>query len=94
MQNDLRNAILSMYSAIESARQTQIKTGHLDQGKRMGITAGKHFDKLSSVIKNDLVSVEFKESEIYLSSNMCTIPGWYRQTKTWDILAFNNNKLV
>lgn len=32
--------------------------------------------------------------EVYDQGRMCTLPGWFRPTKNWDLLALDNGELV
>lgn len=94
MRRDIEEAILGMYDAIARARRTQIAAGHLDQGGRQGITSGKHLDAVASIIRNDLISAGFNPEDVYDQGRECTLPGWFRPTKNWDILAFDGPDLV
>ena len=94
MRTDLVNAVLDMYAAIERAANAQAATGHTDQGRRRGITSGKHLDPIAKIIKDDLVRNGFCNNRIYDGGDQCTLPGWFRPTKKWDLLAFDDNELV
>lgn len=94
MRPDIKAAILGMYDAIDQAAQAQAAAGHTDQGKRAGITSGKHLDPVAAIIMSDLVGCGFDEREIYDTGRQCTLPGWFRPTKDWDLLAFDACELV
>ena len=94
MREDLTRAVLAMYAAIECAANTQAASGHIDQGRRRGITSGKHLDPIAKIIKEDLIKNGFTKEAIYDIGEQCTLPGWFRPTKNWDLLAFDNNDLV
>lgn len=94
MRKDLVDAVLGMYAAIEHAANAQVAIGHIDQGRRKGITSGKHLDPVAKIIKEDLVKNGFCHSRIYDTGDQCTLPGWFRPTKKWDLLAFDDNELV
>ena len=94
MRADLEDAILGMYDAIARARMVQIIAGHVDQGGRQGITSGKHLDAIAAIIRDDLIDAGFEPGDVYDRGRECTLPGWFRPTKNWDILAFDGPDLV
>lgn len=94
MRSDLRQAILGMYEALDHAEELQARRGHSDQGRRSAVTSGKHLDPVAAIIKDDLIRVGFSEDEIYDNGRSCTLPGWFRPTKDWDLLAFDRGELV
>ncbi|BBF23451.1 hypothetical protein SUTMEG_13420 [Sutterella megalosphaeroides] len=77
MREDLAQAILGMYAAIQRAADEQSKQGHRDQGRRSGITSGKHLDPLVRIIKNDLIDRDFNPDEIFDTGRQCVLPGWF-----------------
>ena len=94
MREDVKTALLNMYSRIDEARARQVATGSVDQGNRQGITSGQHMAGLIDLIRNDLISAGIGENEIFSSRANVTLPGWYRATKDWDMLAFCDEKLL
>ena len=94
MRKDIEKAILGMYEAIDRATMLQLASGHTDQGRRNGITSGKHLDSVISIVRDDLIKNGFSRNEIYDTGRNCTLPGWFRPTKNWDLLAFDQNELV
>ena len=94
MRFDIEDAILGMYDSIERAREAQAAAGHSDQGARQGITSGKHLDPIAAIIRDDLINAGFHPDEVYDQGRMCTLPGWFRPTKNWDLLALDNGELV
>lgn len=94
MREDITAAILAMYEAIDQAAKAQAKSGRVDQGRRKGITAGKHLDPITQIIKNDLMKIGFSQNELFDARQSCTLPGWFRPSKDWDLLAFYKSNLV
>ena len=94
MRSDIEDAILGMYDSIERAREAQAAAGHPDQGARQGIASGKHLDPIAAIIRDDLINAGFYPDEVYDQGRMCTLPGWFRPTKNWDLLALDNGELV
>lgn len=94
MREDVKHAVLEMYKQIAKAREVQSERGKADQGGRMGITSGKHLNAVAEIIKRDLIKIGLSPDKIFDKGKMCTLPGWFRPTKDWDILAFEKNRLV
>lgn len=94
MRSDIEAAILGMYDSIERAREAQAAAGHSDQGARQGITSGKHLGPIAAIIRDDLINAGFHPDEVYDQGRMCTLPGWFRPTKNWDLLALDAGELV
>lgn len=94
MRDDIKNAILDMYDRVAQAQQAQALRGHTDQGGRRGITSGTHLDAIAAIIKQDLVAGGFQPTSVYEHGHLCTLPGWFRPTKNWDLLAFEDSALV
>ncbi|WEV59071.1 endonuclease [Bifidobacterium sp. ESL0728] len=94
MRDDVKAAVLGVYTAIDEAKEQQETHGQADQGNREGITSGKHLDKLAELIADDLVKKGFDKDGIHIKRGELSIPGWFRPTKAWDIVAFHENELV
>lgn len=94
MRPDVEEAILEMYEAIDGAARAQRAAGRSDQGRRSGITSGRHLDPVAEVIKSDLIGIGFDEEDVFNRGNSCVLPGWFRPTKCWDILGLDGGNLV
>ncbi len=68
--------------------------GHSNQEARQGITSGRHLDPIAAIIRDDLINAGFHPDEVYDQGRMCTLPGWFRPTKNWDLLALDAGELV
>lgn len=94
MREDIAQAVLSMYDAIAKAAQSQLATGHTDQGRRKGITSGQHLMPLAEIIRTDLIKIGIDEDDVFISGKECLLPGWFRPSKSWDLVGMKNNELV
>lgn len=94
MRSDIEQAILGMYDAIDRAAQRQLATGHTDQGRRRGITSGKHLLPLTEIIRSDLIALGFTDDEVFSGGNECVLPGWFRPSKSWDLVGIHNTDLI
>lgn len=92
MRNDVKDAVLYMYRMLEDAGQRQRISGNVDRGRRAEATSGRHLDPLADIIREDLISGGFSPEDIFDgASYQLRLPGWYRRSKNWDIVALNGS---
>jgi len=89
-----KESLLKIFAIREEAKAIHEKKGLSDQGERASVTAGKHLNPLAENISAGLIDAGIKREELFLGDSQMEIPGWYRPTKKWDILAFSNKRLV
>ncbi len=76
----------------QSARQT---SGDADRGRRAAVTGGKQMDGFCELIHWVCVKNGLKDADVFLNGKSeLTIPGFFRVTKQWDILAVHDGHLV
>lgn len=94
MNDRIRNALLAMYRNMDDAEKRQDDRGGHDQGARNKVTSGRHLDVVADAIKHDLVDRGFKPESVYYENGCLTLPGWFRPTKDWDLMAFDGDELL
>ena len=94
MKDDMKNALINMYKALEEAEKRQQERGSHDQGARSQVTGGKHFNCVAEQLRKDLLSLGYKEEDVYYENKCLSLPGWYRPSKDWDLLAFDSDELL
>lgn len=99
MRQEVKYAVLEMYNALDEAERLQAQRGRHDQGARSRTTAGKHLTPLAEVICNDLIAAGYNPDGLYADSGnpsdtSTVVPGWFRASKKWDILAFDDDELL
>jgi len=62
-------------------------TGTKDYGRRGEVTGGKQLDGFVSLAKDLLVSCGLKGTQVFAGRAASEIPGYYRPTKNWDVIA-------
>ncbi len=92
MRDDVRNALLKSFDIREQSAELQIKRGVVDTGLRSQVTAGRHLNPITEVIVSDLRSMGISDDCIY--DNQTNLPGWFRVSKQWDLLAFHEDRLI
>ena len=90
----MKEALFQMYENLNEAETRQVERGVRDQGARSQVTGGKHLDCVAEIIKNDLIECGFSNDEVYYKDKCLRLPGWYRPSKDWDLLAFDKESLL
>ena len=71
------------------------KTGIKDTGNRSAVTGGKHLDGFVNLIADIIGDAGLRDVVIYKSEKIRrTLPGYFRPTKEWDLIAACGNDLV
>ncbi len=56
--------------------------------------SGRHIAPIAAKIAEDMARVGYDRDSIFLDKVNVTLPGWFRQSKQWDITAFEGEVLV
>lgn len=94
MNDNMKNALLTMYKNLDEAAERQEKRGGHDQGARSKVTGGKHLNVVAEAIRNDLIAAGYNPDDVYYENNCLTLPGWFRPSKDWDLMAFDGQDLL
>lgn len=89
-----REAVKAFWGNRAAAKQKQIEAGKSDQGERAGVTVGKNMDGFLALILDVIHANGLSHAEIYQSSKMLVLPGYFRPTKRWDLLVVYKEQLV
>ena len=89
------DAIRHFWQARHVATTAQHKRGNTDQGNRAGVTAGKNLDGFVHMIRRLVHDNGIPEVDTFVQKRMdMTIPGFFRPTKTWDLLVVSREQLL
>jgi hypothetical protein len=97
MMSDVRREVSSAVAhfwrtrARQQSRQGK-KTGQRDYGARGAVTGGKQLDGFAQVIRKLLVDAGLPAASIH--RKRVTLPGYFRPTKEWDLLAVADGNLI
>ena len=89
----LKDAIQYVWTGRLKQREKQAEAGKADAGDRGDVTGGGHMGALEVLVKDILVGLGIKESEIFTKSKL-ELPGYFRSTKKWDLLVVSRQQLV
>jgi len=71
------------------------KSGRRDAGDRAAVTGGKHADGICVLVRDILVHHGVPDVDVHCSAKrLRTLPGFYRPSKEWDLVAVCNNRIL
>ncbi|KOA51092.1 hypothetical protein BAAM0483_02340 [Bifidobacterium animalis subsp. animalis MCC 0483] len=93
MNRMINDAVLGVYSALESAGLRQLQNSdNPDRGHRAEATSGLHLDSLAYQIQLDLQQQGVPAEMIHEGRGVdLRLPGYYRRTKDWDLTIVTDN---
>jgi hypothetical protein len=68
--------------------------GARDAGNRGAVTGGAHIDGFIALMKELLCESGLTDAEIVVSRRSVILPGYFRPTKQWDLLAISGKNLI
>lgn len=89
-----KEAIKMFWNSRNSAGAVQEEKGAYDQGNRSKVTAGKNMDGFVNLVSDIVVANGIDEASICLRKRVLTLPGFFRPTKSWDLLVVHDKKLI
>lgn len=78
----------------KQARRQGAVSGRRDAGLRSAVTGGAQLDGFLSLVRDLLVEAGLRKPDVFLGRNATILPGFYRPTKAWDLIAVAEGKLV
>lgn len=89
-----REAVQLFWTARERARQRQSESERSDTGERAAVTAGKNMEGFATLTTEIMLANGFERDDIHTERRMLTLPGWFRPTKLWDVIAVREGRPV
>lgn len=93
-QKKVRMAVKAFWKSREAARKKQVDSGKADQGERSGVTSGKNMDGFIDLVLDLVRKNGLAHADIHQNRAVLTLPGYFRPTKLWDLLAIHKGELV
>ncbi|HET6428759.1 MAG TPA: PaeR7I family type II restriction endonuclease [Phycisphaerae bacterium] len=88
-------AVRHFWKARIRAARSQKQRGIRDQGGRSGVTAGRNLDRFVAIARQIIIDNGIAGTEIHTGRRVSlAIPGFYRPTKSWDLLVVTRGQLV
>lgn len=95
MDVDIRfqQAIQSYWKARAGNREKQEASGKKDAGSRGEVTGGTQMAALEVLVGEILCDAGLRKEDIFMRSSL-ELPGYFRGTKKWDLVAVSEGRLV
>lgn len=87
-------AVQAFWGNREKARQKQLEAGRIDAGERSGVTAGKNMDGFIAMILDLIEANGLPKESVHRDKRVVTLPGYFRPTKSWDLLIVHKGRLI
>jgi hypothetical protein len=84
---------VSNYWVTLTKQSKKQKNGDADRGGRAAVTGGKQMNGFCKLVRQALIDSGLPEAEIFLDETL-ELPGFFRPTKTWDMLVVSNGQLI
>lgn len=91
-EDRLRQAVRTFWQARRAAQDRNTSGSRADAGTRGSVTADKHMSGFVELVKAVVTANGLDEADV--KTRGCTIPGFFRATKDWDILVMHKGVLV
>lgn len=92
-QDRFEDAVRSFWRVRGSQAAKQLASGKLDTGSRGAVTGGAHLVGIAQLLEHIFIAAGFQPSSIRHSSGI-ELPGYYRPTKSWDLVVIEDDVLV
>jgi hypothetical protein len=91
----LRSALTFFWTAriAQSERQGE-HTGQRDRGDRAAVTGGSDCGEFVQLVQKLIVASGLPETQVFATRRTTDLPGYFRATKDWDLVAVLDGMLV
>lgn len=91
-ETKLSEAVRTFWKLRRLARERNTAGNRADAGTRGAVTSGTHLNGFVDLIKAVVVANGLDEADVKVKG--CTLPGYFRATKDWDVLVVHRGVLV
>ncbi len=90
----VKAAVRKFWKAQHDALKAKRRAKKKDTGRRGALTSGRHLAAFAALIREIVAANGLPESDVLTSGDHVTIPGYFRATKSWDLLVVHRGLLV
>jgi hypothetical protein len=90
----VRIAVQKFWKAQDDALKAKRHSKKKDTGRRGALTSGRHLAAFATLIREIVAANGLPESDVRTAGDDVTIPGYFRATKSWDILVVHRGHLI
>lgn len=95
LDDRVRAAVRHFWRMRKKQAKTQgRRTGKKDYGSRSAVTGGKQIDGFIQLMADLLKDSELPPESIHIDKKRVVLPGWFRTTKEWDLVALVDGVLL
>jgi hypothetical protein len=95
LHDRVKGAIRHFWSTRQKQSKNQGRTsGRRDYGSRSAVTGGKQIDGFIRLMAELLAESGISKDHIHIEKKRVVLPGWFRPTKEWDIVAVVDGTLL
>ncbi len=91
---NLRDAVKTFWRTRGGQARRQRRRRQRDQGARGAVTGGAQMDGFVDILQTLLMRAGLKEDELFRRRGVPVLPGFFRPTKEWDLVAVREGQLV
>ena len=88
------DAVQTFWRSRAAAGEMQGGSGKPDRGERANVTAGKNMDGFLGLMIDVMRLNGPADAEYIQNHALLTLPGYFRPTKRWDLLAIGGDQLI
>ncbi len=91
----IRKAIVHFWTSRQRQAKNQgRKDGKKDQGNRSAVTGGAQLDGFINLVHELLIESGLSRHQVFTAKKSTVLPGWFRPTKEWDIVAVADGNII
>jgi hypothetical protein len=90
----IRQAVRDFWAAQDAALRAKKRSKKKDSGRRGALTSGQHLRSFARLIREIVVENGLPGADVRMNGDEVTIPGYFRATKSWDLLIVHRDLLV
>lgn len=90
----IRRAVQLFWNAQDAALRAKKRSKKKDTGPRGAMTSGQHLRSFADLIRDIVVENGLPGADVRMGGDEITIPGYFRATKSWDLLIIHQGLLI
>lgn len=90
----VRASVRQFWKAQADALKAQKRSKKKDTGRRGALTSGRHLAAFATLIRELVAANGLPESDVRTAGDEVTIPGYFRATKSWDLVVVHRGLLI
>lgn len=95
LEERVRKAVRQFWRTRKRQANSQgLSSGKKNSGARGAVTGGKQIDGFIKLMADLLEESGLPRNTIFFEKKGVVLPGWYRPTKEWDLIAVVDEKLM